>query len=198
MTEHAGSTKRSLLQQILIEGRRHWDHEGYDPDWRARFLRAIQCKTPEMGRRVYASENEERTFCNTCKSPACSSCGYWATVQWQRERWCALPEGPYRVITLTMPNTLWPLFASNPRLCRKLAEIAARVIISDARARRGVEVGVMPILHTFNGKLEFNSHVHALVTARDLQTIASQNRSHIFFDPNHLMRSWKRLIVGFP
>jgi hypothetical protein len=196
MTEHAGSTKRSLLQQILIEGRRHWDHEGYDPDWRARFLRAIQCKTPEMGRRVYASENEERTFCNTCKSPACSSCGYWATVQWQRERWCALPEGPYRVITLTMPNTLWPLFASNPRLCRKLAEIAARVIISDARARRGVEVGVMPILHTFNGKLEFNSHVHALVTARDLQTIASQNRSHIFFDPNHLMRSWKRLIVA--
>lgn len=54
----------------------------------------------------------------------------------------------------------------------------------------------MPILHTFNGKLEFNSHVHALVTARDLQTIASQNRSHIFFDPNHLMRSWKRLIVA--
>jgi hypothetical protein len=54
----------------------------------------------------------------------------------------------------------------------------------------------MPILHTFNGKLEFNSHVHALVTARDLQTLASQNRSNIFFDRNHLMRSWKRLIVA--
>jgi hypothetical protein len=37
--------KRSLLQRILIEGRKHWDHEGYDPDCRARFLRAIQCKT---------------------------------------------------------------------------------------------------------------------------------------------------------
>jgi hypothetical protein len=116
-----------------------------------------------MGQRVYASENEERTFCNTCKSPACPSCGHWATVQWQRERWCAIPEGPYRVITFTMPNTLWPLFASSPRLCRKLTEIAARVIVGYARARRGVEVGVMPILHTFNGKLEFNSHVHALV-----------------------------------
>jgi len=195
MTEHTGSAKRSLLQQILIEGRRHWDHEGYDPDRRARFLRAIQCKTPEMGQRVYASENEERTFCNTCKSPACSSCGHWTTVQWQRERWCAIPEGPYRVITLTMPNTLWPLFATNPRLCRKLAEIAGRVIVSYARARRGVEVGVMPILHTFNGKLEFNSHVHALVTARDLQMAPSHYRSNIFFDQNQLMRSWKRLIV---
>jgi len=194
MSKHPRSTKRSLLQQILIEGREHWDHEGYDRNWRARFLRAIQCKTPEMGQRVYASENEERTFCNTCKSPACSSCGHWATVKWQRERWCALPEGPYRVITLTMPNTLWPLFASNPRLCHKLAEIAARVIVSYARARRGVEVGVLPILHTFNGKLEFNSHIHALVTARDLQRLACQSRS-VFFDPNNLMRSWKRLIV---
>jgi hypothetical protein len=187
---------RSLLQRILIEGRKHWDHEGYDPDCRARFLRAIQCKTPDMGQRVYASENEERTFCNTCKSPACPSCGHWATVQWQRERWCAIPEGPYRVITFTMPNTLWPLFASSPRLCRKLAEIAARVIVGYARARRGVEVGVMPILHTFNGKLEFNSHVHALVTARDLQTLASQNGSNIFFDRNQLMRSWKRIIIA--
>lgn len=188
--------RRSLLQRILIEGRKHWDHEGYDPDCRARFLRAIQCKTPDMGQRVYASENEERTFCNTCKSPTCPSCGHWATVQWQRERWCATPEGPYQVITFTMPNTLWPLFASNPRLCRKLAEIAAGVIVSYARARRSVEVGVMPILHTFNGKLEFNSHVHALVTARDLQTLASQSGSNIFFDRNQLMHSWKRLIIA--
>ncbi|HLM80700.1 MAG TPA: transposase [Terriglobales bacterium] len=156
----------------------------------------IQCKTPELGQRVYASENEERTFCNTCKSPTCPSCGHWSTVQWQRERWCAIPEGPYRVITLTMPNTLWPLFASNPQLCRKLHEIAAGVIVGYARARRGIEIGVMPILHTFNGKLELNSHVHALVTARDLQTLASQNGSNIFFDRNQLMRSWKRLIIA--
>jgi hypothetical protein len=196
MPEHPGPTKRSLLQRILTEGRRHWDHEGYDPDCRAQFLRAVQCKTPEMGQRVFASENGERTFCNTCKSPTCPSCGHWATVQWQRERWCAIPEGPYRAITLTMPDTLWPLFASNPRLCRKLAEIAARVIVSYARARKGVEVGVMPILHTFNGKLEFNSHVHALVTARDLQNHASQDGSNIFFDRNQLMRSWKRLVVA--
>jgi len=196
MPEPFGFPERSSLQRILIEGRKHWDHESYDPDCRARFRRAIQCKTPELGQRVYASENEERTFCNTCKSPTCPSCGHWSTVQWQRERWCAIPEGPYRVITLTMPNTLWPLFASNPELCRKLAEIAARVIVSYARARRGIEIGVAPILHTFNGKLEFNSHVHALVTARDLQTLASQNGSNIFFDRNQLMRSWKRLIIA--
>jgi hypothetical protein len=93
-----------------------------------------------------------------------------------------------------MPNTLWPLFAANAKLCRKLAEIAARVIVSYARVRRGVEVGVMPILHTFNGKLEFNSHVHVLVTAGDMQKTGSQGRS-IFFDRDTLMRSWQRLVI---
>ena len=40
------------------------------------FLRAVQCKTPALGRRLYASETEEREFCNTCKSRmACASCG---------------------------------------------------------------------------------------------------------------------------
>jgi Transposase zinc-binding domain len=104
------------------------------------FRRALQCKTPELGGRVYVSEHEERVFPNTCKSPACPSCGHWTTIQWQRERWCALPGGSYRGITFTVPDTLWPLFAANQRLCRKLAEIAARVIVSYARVRYGIEL----------------------------------------------------------
>jgi Putative transposase len=135
-------------------------------------------------------------FYNTCKSPACPSCGHWATIQWQRERWCAIPEVPYLGITFTMPNTLWPLFARNPRLCRKLPEIAAHVIGSYARVRYGVEVGVMPILHTFTGKLQFNSHVHALVTAGGLQTSGSGWRLRIFFVRDLLIRAWQRLVIA--
>src|SRR5690242_13413439 len=123
----------SILRQILIAGRGHWDHDNYHPNARHRFQRAVKCKTPELGRRVYASQNEKREFPNTCKDPTCSSCGSWATIQWQRDRWCALPEGRYCVITFTMPSTLWPLFAANLELCRKLPEIAARTLVSYAR-----------------------------------------------------------------
>jgi hypothetical protein len=189
-------SRRSRLQEILILGRNHWDHDAYDPDSRRAFLLALQCKTPALGGRVFASENEERVFFNTCKSPACPSCGHWATVQWQRERWCAIPEGPYLEITLTMPNTLWGIFARNPRLCRKLPEIAARVIRSYARVRHGVEVGVMPVLHTFNGELLFKPHVHSLVTAGGLQASRSRWQPRIFFHRDELIRSWQRLIIA--
>jgi Putative transposase/Transposase zinc-binding domain len=196
MVKHSAVTKLSLLQQILVAGRKYWDHDGYDANARHTFRRALECKTPALGERIYASEHEERVFSNTCKSRACPSCGHCSTIQWQRERWCALPEGPYRGITFTMPDTLWPLFAANRRLCPKLAEIAARVIVSYGRVGYGIELGVMPILHTFNSKLQFNSHVHTLVTAGDLQAAGSEARRSIFFNRNDLMRTWQRLVIA--
>lgn len=135
-------------------------------------------------------------FYNTCKSPACASCGHWATIQWQRERWCAIPEGTYLEITLTMPNTLWGIFGRHSRLCRKLSEIAARVICNYARVNHGIEVGVLPVLHTFNGELLFKPHVHSLVTAGGLQSSKSRWHPRIYFDRKALVRSWQRLIIA--
>ena len=45
--------------------------------------------------------------------------------------------------------------ADNPRLAKALPALAAKVIEARASAH-GVRPGVIAILHTFNGKLEFN------------------------------------------
>ena len=65
------------------------------------------------------------------------------------------------------------------RLCKKLGEIAGRVIVSHGRVHGGIELGVVPVVQTFNGKLDFNPHVHALVTARDLQASNSRKTSSL-------------------
>jgi hypothetical protein len=190
----SSSPKSGVLQQILADGRKHWDHENYDPNARRRFQEALQCKTPALGRRLYRSPTEEQEFANTCKSPACTSCGHAGMMHWRRQRWCALPEGSYCVITFTMPAQLWPLFAANPRLCKKIAEIAGRVILSYGRVHRGIELGVLPVLQTFNGKLDFNPHVHALVTASDLR-LSRFGKTSFFLDAKKLGRSWQKLVV---
>ena len=107
---------------------------------------------------------------HTCKAWTFSSCGYRATVQWQRERWAVLPDVPYKGITFTMPDVLWPLFRDNPHLARALPPLAAAVLQTRIAAQHGAH-RVIDILHTFNGKLEFNSHVHALVTAGGLRDL---------------------------
>ncbi len=146
-----------------------WDHEGTRPIERATFQKALDCGIAALGAEVYASDTEHRMVYHTCKSKACSSCGHRATVLWQREQWAALPDVPYREIAFTMPNQLWPLFRDDRALLRDLSTIGAKAIQCWLRNEHAAEVGIMVVAHTFGRHLNFNSHLHVLVTASGLR-----------------------------
>jgi hypothetical protein len=148
-----------------------------------------------LGAEIYGLENEELIIYHTCKSRACPSCGYRAMVQWLRERWAALPNVPYKEITFTMPNVLWLLFRDNPRLRKALPSLAANLIRSRVSAKYGLQIGVIAIPHTFNGKLEFNSHVHTMVTGGGYATNNTWV-ARVFHDRDQLMRSWRKAVIS--
>lgn len=183
------------LRKILFQTRPYWDQDEIPHAVRSAFAKALQCRTMELGAEVYASDREERVFCHTCKSRPCSSCGYRATVQWQRERWAALPNVPYKGITFTMPDVLWPLFGDNPHLTAALSALAARIIETHVSIRSGLRVGVMAILHTFNGKLEFNSHVHTMVTAGGLYGLSDSWVRTVYYQRDGLLESWRKAVI---
>jgi hypothetical protein len=85
--------------------------------------------------------------------------------KWQREQWCALPDIPYVGIVLTIPNVLWPIFRQNRHLLHDLPKLGAAVIAQWVKLKYGVRVQLMVIPHTFGGRLNFNSHLHILVSA---------------------------------
>ncbi len=74
--------------------------------------------------------------------------------------------------------------------------IAARVIMSYARVKKGLEVGVSPVLDTFNGELHFKPHVHSLVTGGGLNPGAMGWEDRLFFKKEELVRSWQRLVIA--
>jgi Transposase zinc-binding domain len=140
------------LKRILSQTRPHWDREEMRSAVRKVFGKALQCRTAELGAEVYSSENHELILYHTCKSRACPSCGYRANIQWLRERWAALPDEIYKGITFTMPDVLWPVFHDNPPLVKALSPLAAKVVQARMGAKYGLRVGVIAILHTFNGQ----------------------------------------------
>jgi hypothetical protein len=155
----------------------------------------LQCRTAELGAEVYASDKWERIVYHTCKSRACSSCGHRATVQWQRERWVALPEVPYNGITFTMPKEFWGLFRDNRRLANALPAMAASIMEPWMKAKHGLRVGIIAILHTFNGRLEFNSHVHTMVTAGGLQKSTGAWIPSVYYNNEQLMELWRSAVI---
>jgi hypothetical protein len=187
---------RDPLKQILSQTRPHWDRRQTRPSVRRAFRKALLCRTPALGAEVYASENQERVVFHTCKSRACPSCGHRATIQWQRDRWATLPEQPYKGITFTMPDILWQLFRNNLPLAPALSALAAKAIETWACARYGLRVGVIAILHTFNGRLEFNSHVHTMVTPGGLHGCSGSGVARMYYYRDLLMEIWRDAVIN--
>jgi Putative transposase/Transposase zinc-binding domain len=184
------------LRQILSRTLSHWDRDETRPSVRRAFHKAMQCRTPALGAEVFVSPNQELILYHTCKSRACPSCGYRANTQWLRERWAALPDAPYKGITFTMPDLLWPFFHDNPALAKALPTLAAEVIKTRVSVKYGLRVGVIAILHTFNGQLKFNSHVHTMVTGGGLHRSSGTWAPHVYYDHDYLTRSWRKAVIA--
>ncbi len=184
------------LKTILSQGRRYWERVEMRPAVLEVFDKAMLCRTAELGAEVYSSENRELIVYHTCKSRACPSCGYRANVQWLRERWAALPDALYKGITFTMPDLLWPFFRDNPFLARALPALAAEVLRVHVGVRHGLRVGVIALLHTFNGKLEFNSHVHTMVTGGGLHGSSDTWAPSRYYNHDRLMKAWRKVVIA--
>lgn len=185
------------LKRILSEMRPYWDRDETRTAVRRAFAKAVQCHTPELGAEVFASKSQELVLYHSCKSRACPSCGHRAARQWLRERWVASPDALYKGITFTMPHVLWPTFRDNPHLARALPALAACVIQARVRARHGLRVGVIAILHTFNGQLELNSHVHTMVTGGGFYGFTAGSwLSRIYYDRHLLMKAWRKAVIA--
>jgi hypothetical protein len=94
-----------------------------------------------------------------------------------------------------MPDVLWLLFRENPHLTVALSALAARIIQIRVSSRSGLRVGVIAILHTFNGKLEFNSHVHTMVTAGGLFGLSDTWVHAVYYRRNELLTSWRKAVI---
>jgi hypothetical protein len=78
--------------------------------------------------------------------------------------------------------------------CRT-AELGAEVYSSES-AKYGLRVGAIAILHTFNGKLEFNSHVHTMVTGGGLHTSSNIWVSRVYYEREALMEAWRKAVIA--
>ncbi len=185
------------LKQLLIDTRGWWDHPGTRPAVRENFEKVIRCGTRALGAEVFASATEEKLVFHTCKSRACPSCGYRQILLWLREKWVTLPDVPYAGIVFTMPNTLWPVFKQNRHLLHDLPSIGAAVVELWVKETHDVRPLIMVVPHTFGGYLNFNCHLHILVSDGGLNESQGQWLAGLNFDQDALMCLWRDAVLSY-
>lgn len=189
------------IKEILIATRDSWDRPETRHAVRQNFDKVTKCGTLALGAEIFASDTEEKVVGHTCKARPCPSCGHRATIQWQREQWCALPDVPYVGVVFTMPDVLWPIFRRNRHLLHDLPPLGAAVIKQWAKIKHDLQVLIMVIPHTFGARLNFNCHLHLLISAGGLQESDGRwvNAAPVVqkSDKGSLMRMWRFALIAY-
>lgn len=96
-----------------------------------------------------------------------------------------------------MPNVLWPIFWQNRQLLHDLPALAAAVIQQWVKTRYGARVLIVAVPHTFGRHLNFNTHLHVMVSAGGLQESECRWITPLHFDRRALMRMWRYAVITY-
>src|SRR5207245_5706159 len=96
-----------------------------------------------------------------------------------------------------MPSSLWPIFKQNRHLLHDLPVLGAAVIEQWAKTKYGVRLLIMVVPHTFGGYLNFNCHLHILVSAGGLRESESRWITRLTFNKDALMRMWRYAVITY-
>ncbi|AVX40587.1 IS91 family transposase [Yersinia massiliensis] len=173
-------------------------HGSLIPEWTKLVVeRMLACGTGAMGVRRYccasAHCSHTKYFCQSCKSKGCSACGMKATEQWIAEQQHILPDCEWQHITFTMPDKLWPAFASNWPLLNKLFACAANTLLKWAK-KLDIEIGLFVALHTYGRQLNQHPHIHLSVTRGGLCLKYGVWRP-VYFKKKIVERYWRQAVI---
>jgi hypothetical protein len=96
-----------------------------------------------------------------------------------------------------MPSILWSIFKQNRHLLHDLPALGAAVIQEWAKSKYGVCLLLMVVPHTFGGYLNFNTHLHILVSAGGLNESEGRWVAPLVLDQTELMKMWCYAVIAY-
>ncbi|MFZ2959222.1 MAG: transposase zinc-binding domain-containing protein, partial [Candidatus Ozemobacteraceae bacterium] len=160
----------TIADIVRAHGKEHLQQFGADvPARHRKALRDIAaCHTPEMGGHLYLCENcgEEHIQYHSCRIRSCPSCQGAERRAWVDARLADVLPCRYFHLVFTVPATLNRLIRSNQEI---LLDALMRAVGDSLREMAGNpehlggRIGVLEVLHTWGGNLEYHPHVHCLV-----------------------------------
>lgn len=158
----------------------------------------LHCGDLSNGFRVFKCEacSNVKRYPIRCKGKFCPTCAVGEAQRWAEVQASDMYESVHRHVVMTIDQGLRPIFANHryrEDLLKGLMDEAAR-LITEYFEERGMKAGVVAALHTFGSKLEFNPHIHMLVTMGGVTTEGTwENYNYIPFVK--LRKQWQTVVL---
>lgn len=163
---------KNILHAIFFDSFNHWDTlvEKHGERIRPVVLDEVNkfrhCGEIVRGFQLFVCEgcHDVKKVPFRCKGKFCPTCAVGETQRWSELVAKDMYKTLHRHIVFTIDEGLRPLFLLHrKKLLKGLMDEAAQ-LVKDYFKKKGVEPGITLGLHTFGSKLEFNPHIHMIVT----------------------------------
>jgi Putative transposase/Transposase zinc-binding domain len=162
------------------------------------------CRTAELGGHVERCEDcaHTRVAYNSCRNRHCGKCQWSATATWLATREAELLPVPYLHVVFTLPAVIGAIaYQNKAKVYGLLFKAAAEGLLTIAaeRKRRGADIGITAVLHTWGQKLDHHPHLHCIIPGGGL---SADGKRWIpckpqLFRPDRLSQRFRQLFLQY-
>jgi hypothetical protein len=96
-----------------------------------------------------------------------------------------------------MPDVFWPVIQAHRTLQHDLPALGAAVLQQWAWTRYRVRLYMVVVQHTFGGRLNYNPHLHIMVSADGLNPAEARWVQSLSFDQEQIMDLWRSAVCAY-
>ncbi len=160
------------MKKIFFDKHRHWDAflQKYDGRIRPIVIKEVEkfrrCGDPKSGFKLLVCEacHDIKIVPYRCKGRFCPTCSSGETEEWSRLIADEMFQVNHRHVVFTIDEGLRVILQKHRKLLKDLMDEAVRIIQEYFKKKLKAIPGVIAGLHTFGAQMNFNPHVHMLVT----------------------------------
>lgn len=192
----------NILKRIFFDENRHWDKFLVKNKKKIRSVvikevdKFKNCGNPKNGFKLFVCEgcNDTRHVPYRCKGRFCTTCSVGESEEWSRLLTEDVVQVSHRHLIFTIDEGLREIFLLHRHLLKPLMDEASRLVINYFQKKNKVTPGIIARLHTFGSKINYNPHVHMIVTMGGL-TKDGKWKKYDYIPFTMLRKQWMNIVL---
>lgn len=192
----------NILRRIFFDENQHWEQfkTKYGRKIRPIVIKEVEkfrdCGNPKKGFKLFVCEgcHDVRHIPYRCKGRFCTTCSVGESEEWSRLLTEEVLQVNHRHVIFTIDEGLREVFLLHRHLLKTFMDEAAKLITKFFQKKLKVTPGIISGLHTFGSKVNFNPHVHMLVTMGGI-TEKGEWKQYNFLPFAMLRKQWQTVVL---
>jgi secreted Zn-dependent insulinase-like peptidase len=134
--------------------------------WQLHTLSSIKrCRTAELGGHIDTCDEcgKQTISYNSCRNRHCPKCQGNKREDWIQARMHELLPVPYFHVVFTLPDSINSLAIHQPKIVYNILFDATWETLQQFGKNKGVQMGMIAVLHTWGQQLSLHPHLHCIV-----------------------------------